>query len=105
MDGPSQASHPGTAGSVRFPDSNNNNNAIAGDSERDFGFSRGTDRGGDGSIATGGTDTVRFKEKRKMKYPWMKDVYKEIVTTEDKIDIGDVKALEQFKPPKGMRFY
>lgn len=75
------------------------------DNNRDFGFSRGTDRVADGSIVTGGADTVRFKEKKKMKYPWMKNVYKNVVTAQDKVDIREVEKLESFKPPKGMRFY
>ena len=92
----------GSSHSVRFDGS------VTGSvtSNERMGFSRGND---DGSMTadSANTDTVRFKEKRKMKYPWMKDMYKEVITKEAKQDIGDVESLDSFKAPNttSMRFY
>lgn len=53
------------------------------------------------------TDTVRFKERRKMLYPWMRDMYKEGVDPEVVEEKMVVKKLDTFKPPntKSQRFY
>ena len=42
-----------------------------------------------------------------MKYPWMKVMFKEVVSKDQKLDIENVESLESFKPPntKSMRFY
>ncbi|GMH86383.1 hypothetical protein TL16_g10519 [Triparma laevis f. inornata] len=90
----------GSAASVHFDD--------------DPGYDPGMSRGDilsreDGSLTanSAASETVRFKQKRIMKYPWMKDMFKDVVSSDDKIDIGDVKGLDTFKPPntKSMRFY
>ena len=58
-------------------------------------------------VRSASSDTVRFKEKRTMKYPWMKVMFKEVVSKDQKLDIENVESLESFKPPntKSMRFY
>lgn len=64
----------------------------------------GVSEGGGGDMST---DTVRFKERRKMLYPWMRDMYKEGVDPEVVEEKMVVKKLDTFKPPntKSQRFY
>ena len=77
-----------------------------GDSNERLGFSRGIDDGSMTASSTG-TDTVRFKEKRKMKYPWMKLMLKETLSPDTALEIKNVAHLEAFNPPDttSMRFY
>ena len=96
-------SHGGSAGSVRFsPVEGGMGMGEEGMEERGF-TAGGVDEG-----SVGGTgETVRFKKKRQMLYPWMKEMYKETVSREEVKQVSDVKGLDTFKPPntKSMRFY
>jgi hypothetical protein len=66
-------------------------------------FTAGTFGGRDTALE----ETVRFKEKKQMLYPWMKEMYKEVISKDVVEDMGDVAGLDTFKPPntKSMRFY
>jgi len=76
-------------------------------SKERMGFSRGGNDDGSMTADITNTDTVRFKEKRKMVYPWMKDMFKETISKDDKQDIGVVEKLDSFKAPNTTlsRFY
>ncbi|GMH49065.1 hypothetical protein TrVE_jg4228 [Triparma verrucosa] len=96
---------------ISLPQTARSTNSVRFEAGEEMRFSRGGmySRGEDGSLTanSASSDTVRFKEKRTMKYPWMKVMFKEVVSKDQKLDIENVESLESFKPPntKSMRFY